>query len=67
MTTVMTARFPKDPTTDIEQWAERYAPHQLTAYQYSDTCEYMDFGEWLDLNHPGVLSEFESQHEEVTK
>ena len=64
MVAVMTTQFSETPRTDLEHWAERYAPHQLTAYQYSDASGYMDFWEWLDLNHPGVLSEYKSQHGE---
>lgn len=43
---------------ELEQWAERYAPHQLTAYECSDACEYLDFWEWMDLTHSDVLSYF---------
>ena len=49
---------------ELEYWAEKYAPHRLAGWQYSDACEYLDFWEWLDLNHPNVLSDFESWYRE---
>ena len=49
---------------ELEHWAEQYAPHQFTAYEYSDACEYFDFWEWLDLTHPDVLSYFKSWYRE---
>lgn len=45
---------------ELENWAQKYAPHHFDAYELSDSCEYMDFWEWLDLTHPGVLGDFES-------
>ena len=49
---------------DLEHWAGKYASHQLTAWECSDACEYLDFWEWFDLNHPGILEEYEAQYRE---
>jgi len=44
---------------NLERWAAVYAPHIFSAWELSDACEYLDFWDWLDLNHPGVFGEFE--------
>jgi len=49
----------------LEEWAERVVPHLLCAWEYSDCSEYMDFWEWLDLNHPDAMRDFRDWFEEM--
>lgn len=42
----------------LELWAGEFAPEPFSAWELSDACEYMDFWEWFDLNHPGEFIEF---------
>ena len=41
----------------LEQWVP---VHILTEWEFNDCVEYIDFWDWLDLEHSDMLERFES-------